>query len=499
MNQYAPVASLALSGLSVHRPDGTPLLREASLTLGAGETVLLLGPVGSGKSTLLGILAGLRANGQAGWRVAGRLDLAQRSVDLSRETHAAGALVFQDHALFEDLSVAENVAIALPRSVAPSRTVADLVASLLAGIAPQTPVAACSGGQKQLVAIARTLISEPQVLLFDEPNAGLDAASEARLVATLQAIRARTRCPMLITAHHVGALLPLATHVLYLDPETKTLQPLARDATQIEAQFARTAAAGRAPTANGHAAAGSGAAAPLLPRPRSRLAWFGRFLGRYCWLLCFSPAALLYMALGGLLVGFVSTWFTVRHFPLADYLAPLFEPELLSSIGYAQLRVLVPLIAALLLAARGGAIVAADQGQRVHARQIEAMRNLRIPVALYLTAPIVLAMWISFLFLVSAWVSLGTWTWLFPQDAVALWKQHFYAGILPEGARIPVGAAWIVAKSSSCALAVEAVSIACGRTPKESVLDLNRGVALAITLTIAAVLLIHTGISLLEF
>ncbi len=373
-----------------------------------------------------------------------------------------------------------------------------LVGALTRGIPPDGAVSAASGGQKQLVAIAARSLSDPPILLFDEPNSGLDAGKVVRLTGMLEVIKREARRPLLITAHHVGHLLAIADRVVFLDQAAKCLVPLEKDAAVIDARL-RASGLDYEPTAT------AAAAGRRIVGRRSRTYWQWRFFRQYMWSLCFSPEALLYMALGGLLIGFVTTWFALRHFPLSSYLTPLFHQELLASIGFVQFRILIPLMTAVLLASRSGAIIAADLGHRVFSSQIDAMRNLRIPPHLYLGANIVAAslvasiVSVAFMLAISSFVSLATWTHIFPSESASFWKDNFFRAIFRFNNAMPVGLGWVLGKTALCALAIGAVSIMLGLTRKSSVLDLNRAIALAVVATVALVLTIHTAIAFLEF
>jgi ABC-type multidrug transport system ATPase subunit/ABC-type transporter Mla maintaining outer membrane lipid asymmetry permease subunit MlaE len=504
MNDLGRLPALSLVGLSIEQPGGTVLLRDASLDLYPGEVVLLVGAVGSGKSTLLRVLAGLLSNGRSGWRISGRLATpASGTIDLARQAYPAGAMVFQDHALFDDLTVGENLDIAASHVATRSGVTETLVGALTRGIPPDGEVSACSGGQKQLVAIARTVVAGPPILLFDEPNSGLDAGKVVRLTGILDVIKREARCPLLITAHHVEHLLPIADRVVFLDPGVRSLVPLEKDAAAIDARL-RTSGLELDPAAAAAAATGD-EAPPRVVVQRSRAYWLWRFFRQYMWSLCFSPEALLYMALGGVLIGFVTTWFALRHFPMSSYLVPLFHEELLASIGFVQFRILIPLMTAVLLASRSGAIIAADLGHRVYSNQIDAMKNLGLPWHWYLGANIVVACLLSsivsvaFMFAVSSWVSRATWTQIFPHESHYFWKDSFFRVILRVADPVPVGFGWVLAKTTISAVAVGAVSILLGLARKSSVLDLNRAIALAVVGTVALVLSVHTVIAFLEF
>lgn len=497
MNDMSRLPVLSADGLTIVQPDGEVLLRDAALELHPGEVVLLVGAVGSGKSTLLRVLSGLVANGHSGWSISGRVATAAGgSINLAHGPSRAGAMVFQDDALFDDLTVRENIAIAASHAPGSSGVAETLVGALTRGIAPDSAVAAASGGQKQLVAIARTVIADPAILLFDEPNSGLDAGKVVRLTAMLEVIKREARRPLLITAHHVGHLLAIADRVIFLDPVAKQLVPLEKDVAVIDARL-RASGLDYEPTAP--------ASSVGIIRRRARSYWLWRFFRQYMWTLCFSPEALLYMALGGGLIGFVTTWFALRHFPLSNYLTPLFHQELLASIGVVQFRILIPLMTAVLLASRSGAIIAADLGHRVFSSQIDAMRNLRIPPHLYLSANLVVVtllasiISVAFMLAIASFVSLVTWTHIFPTESASFWKDNFFRAVFRFNNPVPTGLGWVLGKTALCALAIGSVSVVLGLMRKSSVLDLNRAIAFAVVATVAAVLTIHTVVALLEF
>ena len=94
---------------------------------------------------------------------------------------------------------------------------------------------------------------------------------------------------------------------------------------------------------------------------------------------------------GWLIVGFTGTYFTFRFLPFRLYTQPLLIDELLASIGFALYRILVPVLATILIAARCGAAIAADVGVKQYGGQIDAMQTLGVKPRLYLLIPIVLA------------------------------------------------------------------------------------------------------------
>lgn len=179
--------------------EGKPLLRGISLTLGAGETVCLLGASGSGKSTLLRIIAGLEEaeSGQILWD---GVDQAPIPV------HQRGfGLMFQDYALFPHRTVAENVAFGLKMqgiSGPPAeRRVGEALEKVhMSGFA-QRRVTDLSGGEQQRVALARALVPQPRLLMLDEPLGALDRGLREQLLEELRRVLAETAIPAIYVTH----------------------------------------------------------------------------------------------------------------------------------------------------------------------------------------------------------------------------------------------------------------------------------------------------------
>nr|WP_232541632.1 ABC transporter ATP-binding protein [Nocardia bovistercoris] len=161
---------------------------DAELTVEPGEVVALLGPNGAGKSTALRAVAGLLALTDGRLRVEETVWDAPPSVFVPAERREVG-VVFQDYLLFGHLSALENVAFGLrarglPRAAARERAARWLERVGLPDCARRRP-RALSGGQAQRVALARALVTEPKVLLLDEPLAALDAGTRLQVRSDL--------------------------------------------------------------------------------------------------------------------------------------------------------------------------------------------------------------------------------------------------------------------------------------------------------------------------
>ena len=192
--------SLRIDGLEI-AVQGRVLVR-LTAEVAPGEVLTVMGPSGSGKSTLLAALTGTLAPDFA---VRGRVQIDGRDITTAAPQDRRLGILYQDDLLFPHLSVAGNLAFALPEGVAPraerqARVEAALAAMDLAGFGPRDP-ATLSGGQRSRVALARCLLSEPRALLLDEPFARLDLALRDQ-VRQLVFAHARARgLPVILVSH----------------------------------------------------------------------------------------------------------------------------------------------------------------------------------------------------------------------------------------------------------------------------------------------------------
>ncbi|GEM33917.1 aliphatic sulfonates import ATP-binding protein SsuB 1 [Nocardia neocaledoniensis NBRC 108232] len=202
------------------------VLNGLDIEIRRGEFVALLGRSGSGKSTLLRALAELDADVPG----SGELTVpAQRSV------------VFQDSRLLPWARVLDNVVLGLTGRDAAARGRAALAEVGLAGREKAWP-RELSGGEQQRVALARSLVREPELLLADEPFGALDALTRIRMHALLQALCARHRPAVLLVTHDVDEAVLLADRVLVLDEGRIAIDQridIARPRRHAHAEFTR--------------------------------------------------------------------------------------------------------------------------------------------------------------------------------------------------------------------------------------------------------------------
>ena len=154
-------------------------LREASLSLHAGRTTMLIGPSGAGKSTLLHVLAGLEPPTSGSVRLLGQDLYSLSDSTLSRLRNRAFGFVFQSFNLVPSLTAGENVEV--PLRVAGARDARKRAVRILESMGLDKRIGhrpgELSGGEQQRVAIARALVNDPKVIFADEPTGDLDSTT----------------------------------------------------------------------------------------------------------------------------------------------------------------------------------------------------------------------------------------------------------------------------------------------------------------------------------
>ena len=203
-------------------------IESASFSVKPFETLALLGPSGCGKSTLLRLIAGLEQPSAGELRINNRL---------IKGPGADRAMVFQNYTSFPWLTVAGNVEYGLKlQGVTASaragraRFFLDMVK--LSGLRDAYPIQ-LSGGMKQRVAIARTLASEPELLLMDEPFGALDAETRWQMQELLRAIAVKHKITVVLVTHDIEEALYLADRIVLLDTRP------GRDKTIFDLDFKR--------------------------------------------------------------------------------------------------------------------------------------------------------------------------------------------------------------------------------------------------------------------
>jgi molybdate transport system ATP-binding protein len=199
----------------LHLPHGNNELR-IDTEIHDRSFTALYGPSGAGKTSLLRIIAGLLKPERGIIEVNGQTWLnTDKKIDLPPQKRNIG-FVFQDYALFPNMTVEENLRYALPLQQSPTR-VHELITTMnlqaWANLKPEM----LSGGQKQRVALARALVREPEVLLLDEPLSALDDDTRLQLQQELLKIHQQYNLTTLLVSHHLPEVFKLATHVIKIE------------------------------------------------------------------------------------------------------------------------------------------------------------------------------------------------------------------------------------------------------------------------------------------
>lgn len=190
----------------------------ATFETDAGVTALF-GPSGAGKTTIVNMIAGLIAPDRGRIAINGTL-LFDFATKLNVPPHRRRiGYVFQDGRLFPHFSVVQNLdygrwMLGLPRDEAAR---ARIVAMLGIGHLLKRRPGALSGGERQRIAVGRALLTQPRLLLLDEPLASLDAARKAEILPYLERLRDEAKIPMIYVSHQAGEIRRLASHVVRID------------------------------------------------------------------------------------------------------------------------------------------------------------------------------------------------------------------------------------------------------------------------------------------
>ncbi len=345
-----------------------------------------------------------------------------------------------------------------------------------------------SGGQRQRLAIARTLAYDPDVILYDEPTSGLDAATGQQVARLIRSTHGAHPKTSIIVTHDYESLSPIADAIYLFDTDTHALRevepvrwPGLREELRPQAPDD-----GQSPPA-GAARRGGGAFRSLIRRLGNGLVvssraleetllaplrlvpiwksplWGMRYLLHYLRLVA-GPSAWLYVAMAGAIIGFATTYFTFKFFPLKHYTESLVIEDILTALGFALYRILVPVLATVLIAARCGAAVASDIGGKVYGQQFDALRTFGVRPTRYLLTGVMYAFLIGAPLLVgvsyaaAAATSLTVFTAIKPTRGPEFWDLHYHADLRMPGEWLYGGSGWLLAKTLLCAAGIALIA-----------------------------------------
>jgi phospholipid/cholesterol/gamma-HCH transport system ATP-binding protein len=208
----------------IHKAFDVPVLAGIDLTVAAHETVAIVGTSGCGKSVLLKTTIGLVVPDRGDVLIGGQSVFRSSGPPLRSILRRVGYL-FQHGALFDSMTVFENVSYGLHREAAEELGEAGVLARVASALRevnldPRTVLnklpSALSGGMRKRVGLARAIVGQPEILLFDEPVSGLDPVNRAAILRLLRALALRLRATSVIVTTDVKAALELCDRVALL-------------------------------------------------------------------------------------------------------------------------------------------------------------------------------------------------------------------------------------------------------------------------------------------
>jgi phospholipid/cholesterol/gamma-HCH transport system ATP-binding protein len=208
--------------------EGRPLLESISFHLAHGETKAIFGVAGSGKSTILKLVLGLIRLDEGRIHVLGKDVTEMKEEDLFDLRSKIG-MVFQESALFDSLTVRENVAFRLMEEGDVSEAeIERRVREALSFVELEHTVdmfpSELSGGMRRRVAIARAIITQPEILLYDSPTGGLDPVTSTTIIELIVKQRDVYKTSSLLVSHRLQDAFAMASH--YFDRKLNRMQPL---------------------------------------------------------------------------------------------------------------------------------------------------------------------------------------------------------------------------------------------------------------------------------
>jgi phospholipid/cholesterol/gamma-HCH transport system ATP-binding protein len=207
--------------------DLKPVLEDVSFSVRHGETCIILGPAGGGKSVLMKLANGLIRPDSGVIRIFGE-DITTMSENDLYKLRARIGMVFQESALFDSLSVENNVAYRLQEDRVPEDEIHTRVVEALKFVELEQAIAKfppeLSGGMRRRVSIARAIVSNPDLILYDSPTGGLDPITSTTIIELVMKERDVNHTTSLLITHRLQDAFTLAMN--RYNPEKKTMDPI---------------------------------------------------------------------------------------------------------------------------------------------------------------------------------------------------------------------------------------------------------------------------------
>jgi phospholipid/cholesterol/gamma-HCH transport system ATP-binding protein len=224
---------------------GKPVLENIDLAIAPGETMVIIGPSGSGKSTILRLMIGLLKPTAGEIWIDGR-EISVLGEDELNEIRRKMGMVFQYSALFDSMSVGENVAFGLRQhTLMTDEEIAQIVRRRLrmVGLAGKETVmpSELSGGMKKRVSLARAIAINPQIVLYDEPTAGLDPIMSTTIDRLICSTRRIMGVTSVVVTHHMQSAFNIADRIAMIYDgriiESGTVAEIKKSANPVVQQF----------------------------------------------------------------------------------------------------------------------------------------------------------------------------------------------------------------------------------------------------------------------
>ena len=218
--------------------DVKPVLQNISFTVQRGETRIILGPAGGGKSVLMKLVNGLLKPDTGSIHVFGHDVSKMPEVDLFKLRSRIG-MVFQESALFASLSVGDNVAYRLHEDHVPEEEVHGRVVEALQFVALENTIekfpSELSGGMRRRVSIARAIITNPDLILYDSPTGGLDPITSTTIIDLVIKQRDVTQTTSLVITHRIQDAYLLARS--RFNPQTEKVEQIPNNGIDDSTKF----------------------------------------------------------------------------------------------------------------------------------------------------------------------------------------------------------------------------------------------------------------------
>ncbi|MEC9092837.1 MAG: ABC transporter permease [Planctomycetota bacterium] len=499
------------------------LLENASAFFAKGKITLIVGPSGVGKSLLLKILSGILDTCRDGIFFQGHVE-----IEGSKAIAGQSAVVFQNFALFDEFSPNANVNFAVAHRTDQGTKIRSSQILKQLDVPTNVPTSRLSGGQRQRLAIARALAYGKPTIFFDEPTAGLDIGNAEKVAALIKKTSVDHGTTAIIVTHDYQSLTPIADEIYFLDPTTRTLDAvdqsdwpslhhrlknLSDTSTRAQDEQALLNPGAFESFKKGmcHFAEGTTrcieavALLPwrLVPAWRSPV-WGGKFFLHYLNLIT-GLTAIAYLMVAGLILGFVTMYFTFEYMPFPQFSRPLIIEDVLAAVGFGLYRIVIPVIGTVLIAARCGSAVTADIGSKEYGQQLDAMRSLSARPNQYLLTNILFSFLIGVPLLIfvsfqtARWISLIVFLSLNPNVSPDFWHQYFHRNLESPEAFYYIGTGWVLTKILICGLGIGLIAYAIGRQPKFSSNDVSSSVTRTTLYSTIFVLAVHFVFAFFEF